>query len=595
MIEPMTNVTVICLAQDRQATVNRLADLGLVHVTDVQPPSSDELDRLTERRDRLHRARLVLDATAEDVDELPENPAVKPDTADALAEAVSSAVNDRSEANDRRLRLNRIAEELAPWGSFTQDRVESLEAAGYALHLGMAREDQLPETPEGAFLHEISRSGKTVRFAVVAPPDAELPFEPIPFPEITDAQKLQTQLEEAEIRHADANDRLLNLAPHRHMLNDQIDDLDARIALCRARDGMGTDRRLAYLQGYAPKRQVDAIRDASNEAGWGLRIQDADPNEPAVPTKLHIPKVFQIARPIFEFLGILPGYHETDVSIAFLIFLTLFFGMIVGDAGYGVLFLGVAVLLRLTNTKPERVLPLNLFILMSTVTVVWGVLSGNVFALPRDLLPRGLRGIDALTGEHQYQNLQWFCFLIASIHLSLARLGNTVLRFGSRQAIGHLGWALIIWGNFFTASALVVGNAFPQFAYILYVVGAVLVLSCSVNWTDFGDVFGLPFDAINSFVDLLSYIRLFAVGLSTYFIADSFNDMGAMVFDLSPWLLPGAILVIFLGHVLNIGLAFLGVLVHGVRLNALEFSNQMGLTWSGHPYTPLSRNPQPEA
>lgn len=594
MIEPMSNVTVICLAQDRQLTVDRLADLGLVHVTDVRPPASDELDRLTERRERLRRAQLVLQATAEELDETPEAPAAEPDTADALAEAVNAAVTERSQASDLRLRLNRIAEELAPWGSFTQERLDQLESAGYALQLGMAREDNLPDLPDDAYLHEISRSGKTVRFAVIAPSDEELPFEPMPFPEITDADELQRKIRDCETRRAEAEQRLAGLTLYRDMLNTEISTLDSHIALCRARDGMGEDRRLAYLQGYAPKDQLAPIREAAEDAGWGLQIEDADPDNPEVPTKLRIPKIFQLSRPIFEFLGILPGYHETDVSIPFLVFLTLFFGMIVGDAGYGLLFLAVAIPLRLINKKSERVLALNLFLLMSLVTVLWGMLSGNVFALPREYLPSALHGIEALTGTMQYENLQWFCFLVAAIHLSLARLGNTVLRFGQRQAIGHLGWALIIWGNFFTASALVVGNAFPQFVYGLYAVGALLVLTCAVKWSDFGEVFGLPFDAINSFVDLLSYIRLFAVGLSTYFIADSFNDMGAMVFDLNPWLLPGAVVIILLGHTLNIGLAFLGVLVHGVRLNALEFSNQMGLTWSGHPFNPLSRNPQPE-
>lgn len=595
MIEPMSNVTVICLAQDRQITVDRLADLGLVHVTDARPPASDELDRLTERRERLRRAQLVLEATAADLDETPGAPATKPDSADALAEAVNDAVTERSQATDLRLRLNRIAEDLAPWGSFTQERLDALETAGYALQLGMAREDNLPDLPDDAYLHEISRSGKSVRFAVIAPRHRELPFDPIPFPEITDADQLQQKIRESETQHAEAEQRLAGLTLYRDMLDTEISTLDSRIPLCRARDGMGEDRRLAYLRGYAPTRQLDPIREAAADTGWGLRVEDADPDNPEVPTKLHIPKLFQLARPIFEFLGILPGYHETDVSIPFLVFLTLFFGMIVGDAGYGLLFLGIAIPLRLTNRKPERVLALNLFLLMSVATILWGALSGNVFALPRDYLPSALQGIEALTGTMQYKNVQWLCFLLAAIHLSLARLSNTVLRFGQRQAIGHLGWALIIWGNFFTASALVVGTAFPPYVYGLYTIGLILVLTCAVKWTDLGEVLGLPFDAINSFVDLLSYIRLFAVGLSTYFIANSFNDMGAMVFDLNPWMLPGAVLVILFGHTLNIALAFLGVLVHGVRLNALEFSTQMGLTWSGHPYTPLSENPQPKA
>jgi len=96
-------------------------------------------------------------------------------------------------------------------------------------------------------------------------------------------------------------------------------------------------------------------------------------------------------------------------------------------------------------------------------------------------------------------------------------------------------------------------------------------------------------------VDLLSYIRLFAVGLSSYYIAKSFNDMGLMVFDISDQptakilLAVGMTFVIVIGHILNIILAFLGVLVHGIRLNTLEFSNHMALQWLGYMYQPFTK------
>ena len=125
--------------------------------------------------------------------------------------------------------------------------------------------------------------------------------------------------------------------------------------------------------------------------------------------------------------------------------------------------------------------------------------------------------------------------------------------------------------------------------YALYGVGAVLIILFSINWHDLGDVIYSPFSFINSFVDILSYIRLFAVGLSGVYIANSFNGMVASIWDTSIWLAPAAIVVLLLGHLLNIAMAALSILVHGVRLNTLEFSGHMGLTWSGRPYRPLRR------
>jgi V/A-type H+-transporting ATPase subunit I len=114
------------------------------------------------------------------------------------------------------------------------------------------------------------------------------------------------------------------------------------------------------------------------------------------------------------------------------------------------------------------------------------------------------------------------------------------------------------------------------------------VIIGGVNWLDIGSVFEFPFAVVNSFVDLLSYIRIFAVALAGYYIAANFNSMGAgLAADNAILWIFGAV-VIFLGHALNIALCMMSVLVHGVRLNTLEFSNHVGVTWTGIPYKPLA-------
>jgi V/A-type H+-transporting ATPase subunit I len=139
---------------------------------------------------------------------------------------------------------------------------------------------------------------------------------------------------------------------------------------------------------------------------------------------------------------------------------------------------------------------------------------------------------------------------------------------------------------------IVFPGVFPVYMYYLYVIGFVLVAACDVNWTDMGDVFNFPFGAIGSFVDMLSYIRLFAVGMAGFYIAKSFNDMAMNLVDSSPWPIvgiAGAIVVLLFGHILNILLCLMGVLVHGIRLNTLEFSNHIGLRWAGFVYQPFKK------
>jgi V/A-type H+-transporting ATPase subunit I len=117
-------------------------------------------------------------------------------------------------------------------------------------------------------------------------------------------------------------------------------------------------------------------------------------------------------------------------------------------------------------------------------------------------------------------------------------------------------------------------------------------MSCGVNWKQAADIFQFPFDIIGSFTDVLSYIRLFAVGLAGACIAGSFNGMAFDLCQVSAWLIPAGVIVVVIGHALNIALALLSVLVHAVRLNTLEFSNHTGLSWSGQSFNPFKSHKQ---
>ena len=137
---------------------------------------------------------------------------------------------------------------------------------------------------------------------------------------------------------------------------------------------------------------------------------------------------------------------------------------------------------------------------------------------------------------------------------------------------------------------IVFSGTFPTFAYYFYGIGVVLI----VGTITLEAALNLPFALIGSFVDVLSYIRLFAVGLSGTYIAENFNKMGGMVLDALPRNLfviglIFLILVAVFGHILNIALGFLGVLVHAIRLNTLEFSNHMEMQWAGIRYKPFSK------
>ena len=280
-----------------------------------------------------------------------------------------------------------------------------------------------------------------------------------------------------------------------------------------------------------------------------------------------------------------------------MIFFTIFYAIIIGDAGYGIVF-GIASLLGLSaaRKKPALKRPMQLFLILSIAATIWGALCGSWFGLSEipgtDIKIPGLECFrDFASSSAKQANIQFFCFILAVIQLSTGRIWRALRERNWRACGQHLGWILIIWGNFFLTIRLIVyPGEFPEFMYALYGVGLLLVMLCGVNWKNAADIFQFPFDIIGSFTDVLSYIRLFAVGLAGACIAGSFNGMAFDLSSVSAWLIPAGIMVALVGHLLNIALALLSVLVHAVRLNTLEFSNHSGLSWSGQSFNPFKKS-----
>ena len=387
----------------------------------------------------------------------------------------------------------------------------------------------------------------------------------------------------------------------------------------QARDSMLSSGKVCCVTGYVPVTGLDALKEAAKENDWVLQIEDVEEEDGNVPTCIRKPGWMKLIDPLFDFIGIAPGYRETDVSLFFLLAFPVFFGLLIGDAAYGSMFMVVAFLCKYLFRKSKKAqLPLNLLILLSFFSILWGLLTGNCLGLPREKLPFFMQGLDffaaptksafacaiadkyglkKVDGELTNRFTQFICFFLAAVHLISARLYRTFLEWPSWRCFGNVGWAFLIAGNFFTATGLIV---FPGFfpgvwGYAIYITGLVLIIATVTKQA----AMNLPFDIIGSFVDVLSYIRLFAVGLSGLYVAQCFNQMaGEFCSALPPNLLVlgiiGLILIAVFGHVLNIMLGFLSVLVHAIRLNTLEFSNHIGLQWTGIFYRPFAEKKDEE-
>jgi V/A-type H+-transporting ATPase subunit I len=187
----------------------------------------------------------------------------------------------------------------------------------------------------------------------------------------------------------------------------------------------------------------------------------------------------------------------------------------------------------------------------------------------------------------------FLCFTIGAVHLTIAHIWNIIVLAPDKKAIAQLGWIGLVWSMYFTALNMVLQTELPPFFKPLIITSVVLILLFMTSPKDMKTEWihhaMFPLSMVNCFVDIVSYIRLFAVGLASLSVAMSFNDM-ALQFEWSKvWTIPIIAAILLLGHSLNIILCALGILVHGVRLNTLEFSMHKGLEWKGLPYQPFAR------
>jgi len=593
VIVPMQEVTIALAKGDGGAALAELQGLGILHLAESPKGVSDSLEVWRSRVEAAKRARTILTqeplaaATAK----------VAAGSADGDCEALVRAVvrlGERIGALERTAAEN--AAERERWGSlapFDPAALAELSAAGLGLRVARPpRAKTLPEV-SGAVWHELTGERERARRTVVlvGPPaavaGADVPDE-LPLPTASLAT-LERARDEVAAALASDHRELAELRVQLPQLERWLQRAEERLELEEARAALVPIGAVMVLRGYAPTPAVAALERLAASRGWGLWLAEvSDPD--ASPTLIANPKWVRPIEPLFGFLGVVPGYGQVDISIPFLLFFGLFFAMIVGDAGYGLVFLLLTEGVRL-RLAPGAWRVVRLLRGLSLATIVWGVLSGSFFGLAALPSPLAALRLDWLRDE---SNVMALAFTIGVVHLTMAHAWNVIRFINSRKALVEAGWIATTWAMYFLARSLVLGEHFPSFAYLLLGVGVVLIALFITPWRKlrsewFAHVM-LPLNLVSNFVDVVSYIRLFAVGAATFAVAQAFNDLAVGVGLGGFWGGVVSALILFFGHTLNVLLAAMGVLVHGVRLNTLEFAGHLGLSWSGKPYRPFAKS-----
>ena len=587
----MKKVTLLAMAKDEQRALEILRELGVMQLVQTGKYSSTAQNSLELYSSAIRTARQLDALRSEDAELVPETSAERGKT---VLESAAQLFDRKLELEMELSTLDQRLDRLAVWGDFKKETLETLRNKGVTVLLcsGSRDEFEAAKLLDDVSIFPVRENRSMVDFAAVITGDAKDISGKLPVFRLADDDDpalLRSKYLEVKTVH--------DLSCETESIELYCTELSDASEFDRAADAMQEYGEISVLNGFVPQPEIEALRNAAKEHGWGLQITDPTTEDEDVPVLLKNNRFTRIIKPLFDFLGIAPGYWEIDISGGVLIFFTIFYAIIVGDAGYGVLF-GIISLfgLRAAKRKPALLAPMRLLLVLSIAATIWGALCGSWFGLStipgtKIAIP-GLECFrDFASSTAKQANIQFFCFILAVCQLSIGRIWRTIRERNWRSAISNFGWMLIVWGNFFlTVRLIVYPGEFPKFMYALYGVGLLLVMICGVNWKNAAAIFQFPFDIIGSFTDVLSYIRLFAVSLAGACIAGSFNGMGFNLGDVSVWLIPAGLLVAAIGHVLNIALALLSVLVHGVRLNTLEFSNHTGLSWSGQAFNPFKKS-----
>jgi V/A-type H+-transporting ATPase subunit I len=291
---------------------------------------------------------------------------------------------------------------------------------------------------------------------------------------------------------------------------------------------------------------------------------------------------------VLSLLGLTPGYRELDVSALFLIFFSIFFGILIGDAGYGLVYILLTLLITIWLHKTmklnaETKTMVTLFYILGFCAIIWGLLTGTFF---------GQGWLQPIVPQlNDAETMETFCFFLGALQLSIAHSWRAILKFPSVTALADVGYICILWTAFFLARTLILGEAFPAFGLWLVTIGVILVILFTHPqariFRGIGEGLGtIALSFMNNITDVISYVRLFAVGLAGLAIAETTNTM-ASGFGTGFIAVAAGVVILIIGHGLNIILGIISVLVHGVRLNVLEFSGHANVTWSGSAFEPF--------
>lgn len=584
-----------------------LRDAGVVHVVERKSGSTDtpELQHLFSLSSRYTRIIKRLEKSICEKDILVE----KTGNAQEIADNAENLFLELEQQKQRLQVLEKDVVTMSVWGDFDYSMIEKLSQSGYAVNFFQTTVKGFnSEWVERYNAMVVNQQSSRLYFITVTHSDTvvDIDAEVAKLPEqslsaiVAEKDSVKQNIETIE------NEIRLFALENLHLLRNALNEMQHSIEFSKVMlDGEKVSGdKLILLEGWVPEEEKHVLASKLDGKPVFYELSTPQPGDD-VPIRFKNNGFFRLFEPICE-LYMLPKYNELDLTPFFAPFYMIFFGLCLGDMGYGLVMTLVAIALLATK-KAQGTMKgyVNLVLTLGLSTVICGSLTGTFFGfnlyewnIPflnwwRDNI--SFSAMNPATGKLSDPNPMLFnlSLILGGIQIlygMIIKVVNITIQTGFKYAISTLGWIIILLT---AVASMLIPNIPITITYILYGIGAVgvfLLNSPGKNpilniglglWDTYNTATGL-------LGDILSYVRLFALGLSGGILAMVFNSLATGMSPDNAILGPVVTILIFvIGHFINMFMNVLGALVHPMRLTFVEFFKNSGYEGGGKPYKPF--------
>jgi len=610
MIVKMTKYSFLVYHKQYLEFLEQIKEIGVLHVIE-KPEGIAENDALREKMQMASRIKSALKKL-----ELnrPKDAilALLDANRDGLAvlEEVENVLNEKEHLQQRLAQTDKERDRMEVWGNFSREQMEKLREAGFVLNFfstPLRKFDQEWEISYNAF--EISRTGNTIYFVTVTHPEAIIEIDA---DRIVLSQKTVTELD-AEIANIHEQISTLTKEIERRAVNEYntLKELEAQTLTAVAFDKAllsthsEADDKVKLLEGWCPEGSEEALNVYLQKSDIYYETNNPQENE-KVPIKLKNNKFAQLFEPITKMFS-LPNYSEIDPTPLFAPFFMLFFGLCFADAGYGLLLFLVATIVKGKLNPDMRPLVSLVQWLGVSAFVVGLLLTGTFFGIELVKVPVLEPIKDYFFSQEGLMQLALGLGMFHIVFGKVVAACKVMKQKGLKYSIAHWAWVFVITSfliMFAPAVLSMFGNPLHiplsqtanRILYGVTIVSALAILFYnSPEKNIFNNIGSALWNSYNVIVgmlsDTLSYIRLFAIGLAGGILGGVFNllaiELTADLFIVAR--IPLMLLILLVGHGMNIALGLIASVVHPLRLVFVEYFKNSEYEGGGIGYTPFEK------